>query len=716
MWVSRREREGTTLPTKGAARRALTAVRSTVGLRRPRIFCMILRRFMSLGLPRLVTVWACVLAALAGCAGPTVAPPAADGIALGAVGVVVPDPRPVDPARAQNVFVMLSGGVNPSSNNYSQYLQAKAVTTFLERNYPLDTVWTFFGAGNVEGKPPLLGDVRRSQERDGRTVNTWLPGTISRNRPAKREVILRAFREEILPRVRDGGTVYLFVGDHGSQRGTGDRESIIDLWTLARDATSERGWKTERGEVLGVSDLRKVLADGLGRGRVVFCMTQCHSGGFHHLAVPRELTANPRWFTRVPGWWKPMAAKGAPADVRAAGFTATDEFNLAAGCDPDPDPEKWVGYERFMPESLLGLDLFTLQPAGERRASFYEAHIEATLVDRTIDKPYSTSEQYLERWAHLIETRLAKEANLSEAVKRQVAAYQRTVDGGWKIPAADAALRERQELFGRFTQRMADENPALKNLVFGGSRAQLEAAMAPPARAGRGQAQSGPTSQAGQPAPAPAPAPTDGGGRGRGRNAPSPEVLKLWNEAVRPAWKAAVLADRVAELPVGAREFEKYLLAQEANGKDFLFANARALADEVYWKSGYADPSTLDRAKAEAVVRWGSDRRSQILAWAKASDQPTVRAAAEEITKRQPASRRGGVAADATVTAPSSPPPATNDSARPMSRKTAAERVLFYRRTLAAWAFLLALDERPALARIAELTALERTPLPSSIK
>jgi len=51
-----------------------------------------------------------------------------------------------------------------------------------------------------------------------------------------------------------------------------------------------------------------------------------------------------------------------------------------------------------------------------------------------------------------------------------------------------------------------------------------------------------------------------------------------------------------------------------------------------------------------------------------------------------------------------------------MSRKTAAERVLFYRRTLAAWAFLLALDERPALARIAELTALERTPLPSSIK
>jgi len=670
---------------------------------------MTFRRPVPIYLVRLCGGLAVWLLGMIGCSSPPGAPSAAEGSALESVGVVVLDTRPVDPARAQNVFVMLSGGVNPSSNNYSQYLQAKAVTTFLERNYPLDTVWTFFGAGNVEGQPPLLGDVRRTQERDGRTVNTWLPGTISRNRPAKREVILRAFREEILPRVRDGGTVYLFVGDHGSQRGAGDRESIIDLWTLARDATSERGWKTERGEVLGVSDLRKVLAEGLGRGRVVFCMTQCHSGGFHHLAVPRELTANPRWFTRVPGWWKPAAAKGAPADVRAAGFTATDEFNLAAGCDPDPDPEKWEGYERFMPESLLGLDLFTLQPAGERRASFYEAHIEATLVDRTIDKPFATSEHYLERWAQLIETRLVKEANVSASVKRQLAVYQRAVDGGEKTPAVDAALRERQELFGRFTQRMADENPALKNLLFAGSRAQLEAAITPPTRAGRGQAQSGPTSQAGQPAPAPAP--TEAGGRGRGRNAPSPEVLKLWNEAVRPAWKAAVLADRVTALPKGAREFEKYLLAQEAKGKDFLFTNARALPDEVYWKSGYADPSTLDRTKAEAVVRWGSERRSQILAWAKASDQPSVRAAAEEITKRQPAGRRGGAGQDGARTSP-----AMSESTRSLSQQTAAERVLFYRRTLAAWAFLLALDERPALARIAELTALERTPLPPAMK
>lgn len=670
---------------------------------------------VSPGLVRLLGVGACVLAVLAGCAGPTVPPAAVKGRAPDLAAAGPADARPVDPARAQNVFVMLSGGVSPRENNYSQYLQAKAVTTFLERTYPRDAVWTFFGAGNVEGRLPVLGDVRRSAERGGRTWDTWLPGAISRNRPAKREVVLRAFRDEILPRVRDGGTVFLFVGDHGSQRDSGDRESIIELWTLAPEATNGRGWKSEDGEVLGVSDLRKVLAEGLGRGRVVFCMTQCHSGGFHHLAVPREVTANPRWFTRVPGWWKPAAAKGAPADVRAAGFTATDELTVAAGCEPDPDPERWAGYERFIPEQLFGIDLFTLQPAGPRRASFYEAHVAATLVDRTIDKPYSTSEQYLERWAHLIETRLAPEANLSEAVKRQVAAYQRAVDGDGPA-AGDLAWRERQELFARFTRRLVEQNPAVKDLLLTGTRRQLDAAITPDRRGGRGPVQPAPAAApAAQPttAAAPAPAPVQGGGRGRGRNAPSPEVLKLWNEAVRPAWKAAVLADRAAALPAGAREFEKYLLAQEAKGKDFLFANARALPDEVYWQSGYADPATLDRAKAEAVVEWGAERRSRILAWAKASDQPTVRAAAEDITKRQAANRRSGGAA----AAESSPPAAAAAAVvAPVSRKTAAERVLFYRRTLAAWAFLLALDERPALARIAELTALERTPLPPAVK
>jgi len=53
-----------------------------------------------------------------------------------------------------------------------------------------------------------------------------------------------------------------------------------------------------------------------------------------------------------------------------------------------------------------------------------------------------------------------------------------------------------------------------------------------------------------------------------------------------------------------------------------------------------------------------------------------------------------------------------DDSGKTLSKATAAERALFYRRVLAAWEFLIAVNEKPALARLRELTELERTPLP----
>ena len=81
--------------------------------------------------------------------------------------------------EARDAFVMLSGGDSPFENNYSQYLQAKAIVTFFERNYPPDSVWVFFGAGNVEGEKPVFADVRRKLKRDGLIMDTWLPGALS---------------------------------------------------------------------------------------------------------------------------------------------------------------------------------------------------------------------------------------------------------------------------------------------------------------------------------------------------------------------------------------------------------------------------------------------------------------------------------------------------------------------------------------------------------
>ncbi len=594
---------------------------------------------------------------------------------------------------ARDAFVMLSGGYSPFDNNYSQYLQARAMLTFFDRHYPTNSVWVFFGAGNVQGEKAVFGDVRREVKRDGVAVDSWLPGFLPRNRPARREVILKAFKEEILPAVAEGGTLFLFVGDHGSQTRGDNSESVIDLWTLHADRSAERGWKTVKSETLGVAELRGILAGGLGKGKVVFCMTQCHAGGFHFLSVPREITPNPNWFN---GPHEKSALKLTPSALpRIAGFTATDERSMASGCDAAPDPESWEGYERFIPEKLLGWNLFTLEPSGRGLPSFAKAHEAATLVDATIDKPYSTSDQYLERWATMIETKLAKETNLTASVRQRVLAYQRVVDGG-KTTVTSRDFRERAAMFRRFTERLGEQNPGAKTLLLTGTRKELEEAI------GRGRGR-GPRSQA---APqSQSQNTTRDQSTGQGRRGPGGrfgEARKLWNDTIRPGWKAAIEADRVTNLPPAVLEFEKYLLAKEAKGKDFLYQDSDSLDVEVFWQSGYSNPQSVDIQKAEAIALWAAERRRKILAWAKTASDESIRTAAEKAAQLR--RRPENASAPASGAEPAASPQ--------ISKKIAAERTLFYRRVLGAWEFLLAMNEKPALARLRELNDLERTPLP----
>ncbi len=599
-------------------------------------------------------------------------------VALAMALALLPAVGGVGSARARDAFVMLSGGDSPMNNNYSQYLQAKAVTAYFLGQYPSNSVWVFFGAGNVTGQPPVLADVLREKQRDDLLVDSWMAGALPQNRPATREVVLSALHDEILPTVADGGTLYLFVGDHGSRTEGKDAESIIDLWGMLPDATNDHGWTYSEDESLGVAELRQVLAQGIGRGRVVFCMTQCHAGGFHYLAISHEMTPDAKWFTTAPRW-----AKRGRAQVifpQVAGFTATDEFSMAAGCDPAPDPADWAGYERFMPENLLGLNLFTLERTRVGLRSFAEAHEAATMVDRTIDKPRSTSDQYLERWADLIETRLAREPNLTAKAKNGVADYQRALNG-MGANTADAAYQERRTWFGAFVEKMSKQNSEVGPLLRTGTRKELEAVINPY-----------PTENQNQETPGEAPQRRRGGRRG-GR------TRRPWSAVIRPAWEAAVDANEAASLPPGAREFEMHLLKKEKEGGENYFSpgGQESLEDEIYWQSGYSNPQTLDTAKAEAVALWGAERRGKILEWAKASDDAEVRAAAEELSR---ISGQGGTAGEVMM------------STEPMDAKTAAERTIFYRRVLAAWGFLIEMNERPALERLRELTELERTPLP----
>lgn len=573
------------------------------------------------------------------------------------------------PVRARDVYVLLSGGGTPLTNNYSQYLQARGLAGHLQRVYPADSVWVFFGTGNRDDQPAQIADVRRQVKEGGLIRESWLPGVLPRNRPARKAEFLRALREEILPAVREGGTLHLFVGDHGALARQEPRESVVTLWQLHNPTGGDRGWRTDLDEELSVTELRAALAAGLGQGRVVFCMTQCHSGGFHFLGVPRAVRPPADWFTTVPEWAQPMEEEALPL---AAGFTAVDEASLAAGCDPDPDPDRWVGYERYVPEALLGLDLFSGRTVGSGLPSYAAAHEASVLIDQTIDKPRSSSEQYLERWAALVE-RLAGETGLQPAVQAQVEAYRRAVDAGF-ADAGDPAFMAKRALFGRYLARMAEQNPSVSTLLATGTRAELE-------RAGGVKAAND--------AP---------GGRPSRAKGPPDERLKLWTDTIRPAWKTAVEAGKVKKLRGAALGFEKYLLAQEEKGRNFMFPTGwqNPMLNDLYWQSGYALPAKLDRKKAEAITRWGAGRRAAILEWARRSRDPAVKAAGEKLAP----------ARDAGKAAPTAP--------RTLSRQIAAERTLFYRRVLAAWAFLLATHQDAALAQLQRLIELENTPLPAS--
>ena len=86
-------------------------------------------------------------------------------------------------AKPRDAYVLLSGGGTPLSNNYSQYLQAKGIAAYLGRECPPDATWVFFGVGNRDGTAPVLADARRELKQDGLVVQSWLPGSLARNRP-----------------------------------------------------------------------------------------------------------------------------------------------------------------------------------------------------------------------------------------------------------------------------------------------------------------------------------------------------------------------------------------------------------------------------------------------------------------------------------------------------------------------------------------------------
>jgi hypothetical protein len=617
--------------------------------------------------------------------------------------------------HAKDAFVVISGGGDPESNHYSQYLQARAYATYLRAHYPQDSVWTFFGAGNVSGQPPVLFDVEQTTtDEAGRETTAWVAGALPDNRPARHDDIARAFRDEILPAVKDGGTLYLLVGDHGGPSAGANPESVISLWGWDRDPTAPFGWRSY-DESLGVAELRRWLSAGLGRGRVVFVMSQCFSGGFHYLGSPRDVAVNPAWFTRVPRWASALEeTRNMPL---AAGFSATDDHSFASGCTSDVSADHWAGYERYLPESLLGLDLFTLQKGKQPPLhAFYDAHVRAMQVDQTIDKPRSTSEQYLSVWAEAI-ARTAKEPKLADAVKKPLDDFRKTMDG--KEPrVADAAFKARQDEYRRLADGMVEANPKLADLLAATEEELQHAIRFDPDAALADMANQGAD---------------DSSATSNDRDDGSEDMQLaawLWAKDIAPAWQKAIDADEVADLAAPILAFEHDMAATEVRKRpaDARSMPARGIGDPrllVYYHGGYADPATFDPARAKSVADWSRKRKHAIVDWAKKSKDAKLRAAAEAYALWMPPeildpdAAEGAAASDAVrAGGPSGGAGKGHSKAAgepkhpPLRRGVAAERIYFHRQVLAAWQFLLSVQERPALERVASLTQIERTSLP----
>lgn len=604
-------------------------------------------------------------------------------------------------AQAKDAFVVISGGGNPGSNHYSQYLQARAYVTYLRAHYPRGSIWTFFGAGNQSGHAPVLFDVEQtSKDAKGRDSTTWIAGALPDNRPARHDEIARAFRDEILPTVKDGGMLYLFVGDHGGPSSDSRGESIISLWGWNRDPTVPYGWRSySDSETLGVAELRRWLSAGLGRGKVVFVMSQCFSGGFHYLGLPRGEMPDPTWFAKPPAWTHAIPQpKNLPL---VAGFTATDDQSFASGCTSDVSADKWAGYERYLPENLTGIDLFTLKPGTlPTRPSFYDAHVQAVQADQTIDKPRSTSEQYLADWARTLE-HMEQEPAVTATIKPALAHFRQVLDGA-APQATDAALQARADEFHRYTERMVQTNPELKDLAQA-SQAKLESVI----RATQARSSGNRSSRYTQ-------------------DEMSVETgdqllyTRLWNKAIEPAWQRALQANELTQLPAPVLAYERDLAQLRANadeGEDPSANPASALDPDLlpYYEGGYADPASFDPARAKIIADWENRRYRAILDWAKKSKDEKLHGAAAAVLALVPARLFDPDAADEAEDAPATAP---NKHRQPRSLRPtpdiAAARILLYRQVLASWQFLLETGEKPALEKLAALTRLERSPLPAA--
>jgi hypothetical protein len=185
-----------------------------------------------------------------------------------------------------------------------------------------------------------------------------------------------------------GKEALLYFTGHG---GKGDKKTP--------DNTTAHLWN---GQKIKVRDFVKRL-DKLPKDMpVTLVMVQCYSGGFANVI------------------FKDGDPKKGMSDHARAGFFATVQDRVAAGCTPDIQEKNYKEYstsfwEALCGESRIGDPVENPDFDGDGRTSYAEAHAHVILTSDTIDVPIKTSGAFLRKFSKSSQPKPAKPEKKSDA-------------------------------------------------------------------------------------------------------------------------------------------------------------------------------------------------------------------------------------------------------------------------------------------------------------
>ena len=290
---------------------------------------------------------------------------------------------------ATQVTLILSGGITPTSNHYSQYKQVEDLSGYFAARPDVD-LSVMFGSGLTPESPvTAMPDVIKESP-EGTT--SFIRGEIPHNTAATYENVDRYFNKTLAQRHwQQGDRFVLVVSDHGSPNdldlGCYDlkddnkakftnnySDNWISLWQPNFSAYPER-------DNLSVTTLKDLIHTTIPEFvPVEIVMTQCYSGGFHRLAYSLDADGFPH-----------RDAKQADMAV----FTAISKDTTASGCTSATEEDKYDGYERRIAEEITGRAVLSGTKLGAPKQDLLTAHQNTLLSDKTKDTPLRTSESFM---------------------------------------------------------------------------------------------------------------------------------------------------------------------------------------------------------------------------------------------------------------------------------------------------------------------------------